>query len=109
MRSSGEIAVMVVGSVTVLSADVRSPPPLRSAVLTTSDAAGDTLTGSWITGQEGAGASEWARVQVTAWPAMPQFQPLPDADTGVKPAGTLSVTVTGPPLGAVPRLSTRRR
>ena len=47
-------------------------------------------------------------MQVTTWATITQFQPEPLADTGVRPAGKTSVTVTGtiPPLNPGPLLKT---
>src|ERR1700678_756124 len=50
-------------------------------------------------GKELPGRTGSGRVQGTCWPAMLQVQPLPWAVCGVKPAGTVSVTLTGPVVG----------
>ena len=45
-------------------------------------------------------------VQVTVEPAVPQAQPDPAADTRVRPAGTVSVTVITPPMFPLPTFRT---
>ena len=45
-------------------------------------------------------------VQVTVWPAVPQAQPDPAADTTFSPAGTVSLTVIRPAMVELPTLRT---
>ena len=59
------------------------------------------------------GATAWPAsgpgiVQVTSWPTWPHVHPVPLADLKVRPAGSESVTVTTPVVGAPPTFSTWR-
>src|SRR5207253_8273046 len=47
-------------------------------------------------------ASGPLRVKVTSWLLLPQVQPVPAADTNVRPAGSVSVTVIVPATSAEP-------
>src|SRR5690349_19198522 len=82
-----------------------SPPPATVAVLV-SGLVADWATAATTTmaGYDPPAASASERVQVTVCPAMPQLQPVPEADDGVSPAGNVSETVTSPVVGARPML-----
>src|ERR1700687_6053040 len=88
---------MAVGSEAESFEVLSSLPPATVAVLV-SGLVADWLTGTKIviTGDEEAPASASDRVQVTAWPAMAQVQPVPEAVDGFSPAGSVSETVTRP-------------
>ena len=45
-------------------------------------------------------------MQVTVWLAMPHVHPVPDAVDGVRPAGSVSETVTNPLEATAPMLLT---
>src|SRR6202022_152055 len=88
---------MAVGSEAESFEVLSSLPPATVAVLV-SGLVADWLTATEIviTGYEAPASTTSDRVQVTAWPAMPQLQPVPDAVDGVRPAGSVSETVTRP-------------
>jgi hypothetical protein len=84
---------------------VGSPPPLIDTVLLAlNGASAATDTDSVIVGNEAAGAAESPRRQLTVCPAIVQFQPVPVAIKGVKPTGSVSITVTAPTLAPLPAL-----
>src|SRR4029077_17403764 len=86
-----------------------SLPPATVAVFVSGlVAAWLTVTAIVIAGYEAPAPSASERVQVTAWPAMPHVQPVPDAVDGASPAGSVSETVTKPLEAAAPMLLTVR-
>src|SRR4029077_3649820 len=98
---------MLVGSVAVSFAVLTSLPPETVAVLVTdTGAVCRTVTVMVIDGYEAPDASASIRVQVTVCAATPQPQPVPVAADGVKPAGSVSTTVTLPLVAAEPMLLT---
>jgi hypothetical protein len=101
------LETMFVGSLAVSFAVLTSPPPETVAVLVT-ELPADCLTVTVIvmTGNDPLLATTAVLVQVTVCPAMEQVQPVPDAVTGVSPAGSVSVTVVVPLVAAPPMLLT---
>ena len=95
-------------SVPVLFPGVTSPPPLTSAVfvmLLPADCR--TLTVTEIAGQAAPAARTSAREHETFGAVTVQAQPVAVAAVGVRPAGSVSVTVTGAFVG--PRSDVRNR
>jgi hypothetical protein len=96
-----------IGVVAVLLAALLlgSPPPLIDTVLLAlSGASAATDTVSVMGGKALLDAAESPRKQLTVCPAIEQFQPVPVADKGIKPAARVSVTVTAPTLAPLPEL-----
>src|SRR5207253_9198805 len=109
VRPTSACDVTVVGSLAELFPGVRSPPPPTVALFVTDPGADcSTATVIVIAGYDPAAARASDRVQVTTWATTPQVQPEPDALEGVSPAGSVSATVTNPPLGTGPTLPTVR-
>src|SRR4029077_18410314 len=99
--------VTVVGSFAVSFATLTSLPPETLAVLVTdTGAACRTVTVIVMAGWEAFDASASIRIQVTVCAATPQPQPVPVAVDGVKPAGSVSETVTAPLVDTGPMLLT---
>src|SRR6202022_5060282 len=86
-----------------------SLPPATVAVLI-SGVVADWLMATVIviTGYEAPPSRAFDRVQVTTWPAIAHPQPVPDAVDGVRPAGSVSETVTRPLDATGPMLLTVR-
>ena len=104
MRSTTGVTIEV-GSLEVLFARLVSPAVVTVAVLTTLEgASGATFTFTVIVS---AGALTWrepVRVQVRV--ASTQFHAIPLIEVAVRPAGSVSVTVIVPFVGAVPTFCT---
>jgi hypothetical protein len=98
-------AVTFVGSVAV--AGFGEPPPDALAeFVTLGTAACATLTVRVIGAAFAPALITAAVVQVTTWPAFVHVQPVPVADANVRPAGSVSVTVTVPDVLTLPVLLT---
>src|SRR6185312_13849224 len=98
---------MDVGSLAESLAVLVSPPPATEAVLITlAGALPDMFTASVIAGALAPIAIEFVVLQVAVWPEIVQVQPLPLAPAGIKPAGSISVTVAVPFDAIVPMLFT---
>ena len=69
-------------------------------------AAASTSVTTVIVGSDSSGCITVSLVQVMSWPATPQFQPEPSAETTGRPSGTVSVTVVVPTVGSAPSLLT---
>lgn len=90
--------VITVGSLVMLGAD---PPPVTCAWFTCGDvAAGRTFTVTVIGGKDAPGARVVVRVQ---WVGL-HVQPVPAIETGVKPEGGSSFTLTVPAVVPAPTL-----
>src|SRR5947199_282217 len=97
------VVTIVVTSVAVSLAVLVSPPPETVAVLVCGDVAlAATSTVRVIAGYEDPAANALLRVQESV--ARTQLQPVPAIPVAVKPAGSVSVTVTVPLVAAVPEL-----
>ena len=101
------LAKITVGSFTLLFAAFAggSPPPLTLAVLikvllVLIAALADTLATTLITGAVAPAANTPLREQLTVCPDTEQVHPAPLADSGVMPAGKVSVTVIAVPFVA---------
>ncbi|MNS99830.1 hypothetical protein D3C72_1342440 [compost metagenome] len=76
------------------------PPPLATArFVTVSLAVAPTFTAILMAGALAPAAMTAVEVQVTAWPAMEQAQPVPVAAVGTIPVGSVSVIVMVPLVG----------
>ncbi len=96
----GELLTITVESVFV---DVEpAPPPDAVALFVTVAAGPTTLTTSEIEGDVAVVAIGVVVVHVTIWPAALHVQPVPVAETKVKPVGNVSVSVRVPVVAEVP-------
>src|SRR5450432_458190 len=99
--------VTVTTSVDESLAGVMSPPPETVAVFeTVAGATSETDAVTAMSGHSFPAANTSTRVQVTVGAATTQPQPGPEASVGVRPAGSVSETVTRPTVGPVPTFET---
>ena len=97
----------LVRSVAVSFAVFTSPPPETVAMLVTALAADcETFTVIEIAGNDPLLATTSVLVQVTVCATIAHVQPVPEAATGVRPAGSVSVTVVVPLVSVPPMLLT---
>src|SRR5437899_2769673 len=105
--ATGDVGVT---SVAELFAVFTSPPPATVAVFVTmGGAVAATLTVRMKAGKLAPAASTSERIAVTVWPLNETVQPLIvplSAAVGAKAAGSASLTVTAPAVGAPPTLLT---
>src|ERR1700722_1478250 len=100
LNAGAPVTVINVESVALAATD---PPPETATAFTCGELAlAATFTVTAMVGELAPAASASVRVQVVA----AQVHPVPAMETSVRPAGTVSVMVTRPLVGAAPEFDT---